>query len=242
MASSLAEYWTLTEALAWAVFLDHAVVERFSLPDPESWTAYLNYPSQWDVPEDHEHYELLKTPIAGKPGNDAEQGRGAVFDEMKRTAAMKISAFSKSLAEGRLIAHGRIASTKSQMQQLDPIEWATLTINPPHAYRRSSTNQREWPWVDITILRDEVLALWPDPDMPVPVELKRGRKDWGAVDRKLDKLRSQGFDFTISNRELAQRILGMLKGEYDISTLPTHESLRKRIANYRNNGTLPTTD
>ena len=105
MPSRAIEYWTLTEAIAWAVFQDHKVVERFSLPDSESWSAYLNYPSLWDIPEDHEHYELLKTPIAGKPGNDAEQGRVAVFDEMKRTAAMKIAAFSKSLAEGRMTAH-----------------------------------------------------------------------------------------------------------------------------------------
>jgi len=239
MPSSSVEYWTLTEALAWVVFQDHQVLERFSLPDPESWSAYLRYPSLWVIPTDHEHYKLLKTPIAGKPDNDAEQGRVDIFNEMKRIAAMKIAAFSKLLAEGRLIGHGRIASTKSQMQQLEPIEWATLTLDPPHAYRRSPTNQRECPWVDITFLRTDVLALWPDPDKSVPIERKQGSKDWDSVDRKLNKLRSQKFDFAISDRSLAERILMMLRGEYDASTLPTAESLRKRIAQYRNDGTLP---
>lgn len=45
MRTSNEEYWTLTQAAAWVVFRSDLVVGKFARPAPNSWAAFLMYPT-----------------------------------------------------------------------------------------------------------------------------------------------------------------------------------------------------
>lgn len=67
-------YWGLSEASAWVVFREPSIVDLFSPPQPESWVAYMMYPSHWSAPRIGEQLEIF---AALKDGRLIATGRSA---------------------------------------------------------------------------------------------------------------------------------------------------------------------
>lgn len=60
------EYWTLTQAAAWVVFRSDKVVAKFAPPDPNSWPAFMAYPTMREEhPETGKVQDLFKALRAG---------------------------------------------------------------------------------------------------------------------------------------------------------------------------------
>jgi hypothetical protein len=76
-------YWGLSEASAWVVFRDPLVVDLFSPPQPESWVAYMMYPSHWSAAQIGEQLEIF---AALKDGRLSATGRSA--DAISRREAI----------------------------------------------------------------------------------------------------------------------------------------------------------
>lgn len=79
------QYWSLKQAVAWVVFRDLVVVEKFSPPEPENWSAFMMYPTmRTEYPELGHLTELFD---ALKAGNLKAFGRqspgGSKMQEIK---------------------------------------------------------------------------------------------------------------------------------------------------------------
>lgn len=151
-----------------------------------------------------------------------------------------ISNLCEELISGSLIAWGRPDSAGGSMQKIAAIEWESLHLDPPDAYRQLSNKQRDYPWLDIRVKIEDMRQLWPGPNGDTRSVNKRGRKDWEAVDRKLTKLREGSLvDLGESDRQLAGRLRKMLESEYEPAAIPGERSLRYYISKLRMSGQLP---
>lgn len=65
-----------------------------------------------------------------------------------------------ALISGRLKAFGHRNAPGSGMALIPSLEWETLTLSPPDAHRRVSSNPRDEPWVNIRVESSEVQKLW----------------------------------------------------------------------------------
>lgn len=66
MSETDRDYWTLAEASAWVVFRDTSIVALFGPPDPESWAAYMMYPSHWTAPQVGQQLEIFTALAQGR--------------------------------------------------------------------------------------------------------------------------------------------------------------------------------
>jgi Fe-S cluster biosynthesis and repair protein YggX len=153
----------------------------------------------------------------------------------------KISDLCGELISGSLVAWGRPDSASGTMQEIAAIEWESLHLDPPNAYRQFSNRQKEYPWLDIRVKISDMRQLWPGPNGETRVVNKRSRKNWNAVDRKLTMLSEKNIvDLGISDRQLANRLRTMLEPEYESTEIPSKRSLRDYISKLRKSGQLPT--
>lgn len=73
-------YWTLPQAAAWVVFRNMTVVDLFSAPDPESWVAYMAYPTMRRADRIGEQLDVFK---ALQDGRLTATGRRPVPEAMR---------------------------------------------------------------------------------------------------------------------------------------------------------------
>lgn len=126
------------------------------------------------------------------------------------------------------------------MQEIAAIEWESLQLDPPDAYRQLPNRQRDYPWLDIRVKIPDMRRHWPGPNGDTFPANKRGRKNWEAVDRKLTILINKNIVGSgISDRQLADRLRKMLESEYEPTIIPSERSLRDYISKLRKSGKLP---
>ena len=95
MPDATPSYWNLTQAIAWVVFRNLSVTNRFGEPKTEDWSAYMQYPSMWPTSADDEAEEPRTAPI---PGDDKErlEQRAILYASMQDNAKKKVDEFREA--------------------------------------------------------------------------------------------------------------------------------------------------
>jgi hypothetical protein len=233
------KYWNLSQVSAWVVFRSLDIVENFTNPKEHGWQSFAQYASLWPTPKDCEDPDLLDKPIPEEEKDRLRQ-RAAIYDQMRQDAADSLHTLQGALIRGRIIATGRLDSANSKREVISTDEWDTLIFEPPSAYRRDANRKKLYPWVDIRIEQKAVMEIWPIEGGMKPLKLKRGSKNWGAVDRKISALRkNSSINLATSDRELSERLRRMLAAEHNASEIPGDRAMRGHISELRQNGILP---
>ncbi len=65
-----------------------------------------------------------------------------------------------ALVSGKLKASGLRSAPGESMETIPSLEWETLTLDPPAAYRRLPNNVKEEPWINIRLEGSDVQKMW----------------------------------------------------------------------------------
>jgi hypothetical protein len=82
-----------------------------------------------------------------------------------------------ALLKGRLTAMGHADHAGANMEVIPAIEWETLILTPPAAYRRLSNNVKDVPWQNIRVASADIKRLW---RAPTEVD-SRFQHNWNAI-------------------------------------------------------------
>lgn len=148
----------------------------------------------------------------------------------------------KALRKGNLMAFGVRARDPQGLEEIPSADWEVLTISPPEAYYDGPQQSRIRPWLEIKVKSADLWRLWPGPDAPSPPKEKHSRKNWGAVDAEIRRIKSGGvLDLAdLSDRQLTERIVSALGKAYrDDPKMPKERSIRSYISKMRKTGDLP---
>ncbi|NQV58659.1 MAG: hypothetical protein HQ502_03275 [Alphaproteobacteria bacterium] len=239
MPDATPSYWNLTQAIAWMVFRNLSVTNRFGEPKTEDWSAYMQYPSMWPTSADDEAEEPRTAPI---PGDDKErlEQRAILYASMQDTAKKKVDEFREALQSGRITAYGWVNTDQRTIQPIPTIEWQSLILDPPQAFRFATNGQKIYPWDDIRFEAETIATVWPGEPGAIRITKKNPRKDWAAVDRAIGRLPEEIVDLGMSDRFLAERVMKMMKrNEIDPKLIPGDRALRDYISKQRKSGVLP---
>jgi hypothetical protein len=65
-----------------------------------------------------------------------------------------------ALISAKLRAFGLCSAPGKSMETIPSLEWETLTLDPPTAYRRLSNYVKEEPWINIRLEGSDVQKMW----------------------------------------------------------------------------------
>ncbi len=187
MPAAAPSYWNLTQAIAWAVFRDLSVTKRFGGPKSDNWSTFVKYPSMWPNSANGKAENPRTAPI---PGDDKEQleQRTNLHASMQDNAKKKIDEFREALQSGRITAYAWVNAERGAVRAIPTIEWQSLVLDPPQAYRSATDGRRVYPWGDILFEIEAINSVWPGEPGAIRINTKRPRKDWAAVNRAIDRL------------------------------------------------------
>jgi hypothetical protein len=238
MSAAKPKYWNLAQSVAWVIFRVPKAVNLFGGPEAPDWRAFMKYPSSWSIAKDFEKPELLTANI---PSEDVEriERRAAIYDSMQIDAKERIEEFKDALRTGRITAHGWINSKAPTTRPIPTVEWQSLILDPPQAYRLTSDGQKVYPWHDIQFERDAVLTVWLGDTSAFPAKITSPRKDWITVDKLLGEFSNDSIGLGMSDRTLSERVRRRMKNVIDKKRIPGDRALRDHISKRRKAGTLP---
>jgi hypothetical protein len=213
MSAAKPIYWNLAQSVAWVIFRVPKAVNLFGGPEAPDWRAFMKYPSSWSIAKDFE-----------KPEIDAKE---------------RIEEFKDALRTGRITAHGWINSKARTTRPIPTVEWQSLILDPPQAYRLTSDGQKVYPWHDIQFERDAVLTVWLGDTSAFPAKITSPRKDWITVDKLLGEFSNDSIGLGMSDRALSERVRRRMKNVIDKKRIPGDRALRDHISKRRKAGTLP---
>jgi hypothetical protein len=232
-------YWNLTQAIAWVVFRDLSVTKRFGGPKTEDWSAFMLYPSMWP----NSTYGRAEEPrTAANPSDDKErlEQPAILHASMQDNAKKKIDEFREALQSGRIMAYGWVNTDQRTVEPIPTIEWQSLILDPPQAFRFATDGQKAYPWDDIWFETEVIASVWPGEPGAIQINKKNPRKDWPAVDRAIGRLSETIVDLGMSDRSLAIRVMKMMKQDkVDPKLIPSDRALRDYISKQRKSGVLP---
>ncbi len=232
-------YWNLTQAIAWVVFRDLGATERFGGPESDDWSAFMRYPSMWPNSSDGKAEEPQTAPIPVEDNEQLEQ-RAILYAAMQDNAKKKIDDFGEALQAGRITAYAWVDTDQRTVLPIPIIEWQSLILDPPQAFRFVTNGQKVYPWDDIRFKTEAIVSVWPGKHGAIRINKKNPRKDWAAVNRAIERLSGSIVDLDISDRYLAERIVRIMKQDkVDPKLIPGDRALRDYISKQRKAGVLP---
>jgi hypothetical protein len=239
MLISNSPYWNLSQVTAWVIFRDQKTVQLFSPPNEDGWASYLAYPSMWEIPKEHSDYELFKGAI-DKTDTDQLELRSDLYKQMQIDASELQMSFQKALIDGHITAFGCSVAGNGKTEDIQAIEWNSLNLDPPNAYRLDQNEQKIFPWTDIHLDRQKVIGLWPAKGGMKLIPKKHGSNNWKAVERKINALKeSPSSILNKSIREISKHLRKVLTNEYTNAEVPGDKSLRNYISGLRSSGIIP---
>ena len=135
------------------------------------------------------------------------------------------SELGDALRSGRLSALGRSGDTGSKMMTIQAIEWETLIVSPPSAYRLLPDNTKDVPWHDIRASSADVQKLW----RGTSETTSRAKFDWVSIRSIHEELRLLNPEF--SKNELIKETQQAFQDKFNKEP-PSRSSLQRQIARW----------
>ena len=128
-----------------------------------------------------------------------------IYDSMWDAKPVEAShTLQSALISGRLIAFGHRGAPGASMETISSLDWETLILDPPTAYRRLANTLKDEPWINIRVEGSDVQKLW-----RVRTETEgRTRYDWTDVKGIYEKLIKENPDMS-KNEIIAEVQLGI---------------------------------
>jgi hypothetical protein len=137
----------------------------------------------------------------------------------------ELSDLHDALVNGRLAAMGHADHAGANMSIIPAIEWETLILDPPSAYRRLSNNVKAVPWHDIRIVSADVRKTW----RGTTEVSSRSRYDWAVI--KSIFLRAQTRNPEFSRNELIAETQQEFQDRFNKEP-PSRTSLQRNISKW----------
>ena len=135
------------------------------------------------------------------------------------------SELGDALRSGRLSALGRSGDPGSKMMTFPAIEWETLIISPPSAYRLLPDNTKDTPWHDIRVSSADVQKLW----RGTSETTSRAKFDWVTIRSMHEELRLLNPEF--SKNELIKETQQAFQDKFNKEP-PSRSSLQRQITRW----------
>jgi hypothetical protein len=135
------------------------------------------------------------------------------------------SELGDALRSSRLSALGRSGDPGSKMMTIQAIEWETLIVSPPSAYRLLPDNTKDVPWHDIRASSADVQKLW----RGTSETTSRAKFDWVSIRSIHEELRSLNPEF--SKNELIKETQQAFQDKFNKEP-PSRSSLQRQIARW----------
>ena len=135
------------------------------------------------------------------------------------------SELGDALRSGRLSALGRSGDPGSKMMTIPAIDWETLIVSPPSAYRLLPDNTKDVPWHDIRASSADVQKLW----RGTSETTSRAKFDWVSIRSIHEGLRLLVPEF--SKNELIKETQQAFQDKFNKEP-PSRSSLQRQIARW----------
>ncbi len=84
-----------------------------------------------------------------------------IYDSMWETKPVEASlTLQSALISGKPIAFGHRSAPGASMETIPSLEWETLILDPPTAYRRLPNTLKDEPWINIRVEGADAQKLW----------------------------------------------------------------------------------
>ena len=137
----------------------------------------------------------------------------------------ELSELGDALRSGRLSAKGRSSDPGSKMTTIPTIEWETLIISPPSAYRLLPDKTKDTPWHNIRVSSADVQKLW----RSTSETTSRAKFDWVSIRSIHEELRSLNPEF--SKNELIKEPQQAFQDKFNKEP-PSRSSLQRQITKW----------
>ena len=135
------------------------------------------------------------------------------------------SELGDALRSGRLSAKGRTSGPGSKMTTIPAIEWETLVISPPSAYRLLPDKTKDTPWYDIRVSSADVQKLW----RSTSETTSRAKFDWVTIRSIHEELRLLNPEF--SKNELIKETQQAFQDKFNKEP-PSRSSFQRQITKW----------
>jgi len=131
-----------------------------------------------------------------------------------------------ALISGKFLAFGHRSAPGESMETIPSLEWETLTLDPPTAYRRLANNAKDVPWANIRVESADVQKLW-----RVQTETEgRTRYDWTAIKGIYKKLIEENPG--MSQNEIINEVQQEFQDRFSKEP-PARTSIQNKIKTWR---------
>ena len=131
-----------------------------------------------------------------------------------------------ALTSGRLKASGLRSAPREGMETIPSLEWETLILDPPAAYRRLPNNVKEEPWINIRLEGSDVQKMWRG-----RTEIDgRTRYDWTAIKGIYKKLIKENPG--MSQNEIVNEVQQEFQDRFSKDP-PARTSIQNKIKTWR---------
>jgi hypothetical protein len=131
-----------------------------------------------------------------------------------------------ALVSGKLKASGLRSAPGATMETIPSLEWETLNLAPPAAYRRLSPNVNEEPWINIRLEGSDIQKMWRG-----RTETEgRTRFDWPAIKKLYEAALQNNPD--MSKNEIILEVQQDFQNRFPKEP-PSRTSLQNKIKTWR---------
>jgi hypothetical protein len=131
-----------------------------------------------------------------------------------------------ALISGNLKASGHRNVAGATMETIPALEWETLTLSVPSAYRRLPSSQKDEPWLNIRVEGSDVQKLWRAPSDTEG----RTRYDWATVKKIYETVIQDNPD--MSKNEIIEEVQQDFQDRFSKEP-PSRTSIQNKIKTWR---------